>query len=232
MNKPNEEEAAGGDGDVEASAANQTKPEMTLKAIGETMENPAFTAGQLPALWRQAMEPGYILDERTKAWNYGISVMCLRCETFLQHAKIMVVLSGMPPWAWHLDDRMRNHAGNLFEQAGPEQLQQTLIFARQHPESWWTVREHILASAGPEQLTGPVVKQFDWCSAMTTCATMPDNGPDEHYKWRRIIEHIQQKLLDGSDAAWTVFLGIVEPGGHIGDTAELAKTIEQNQRPN
>ena len=228
MNKPNEEEQDA-DGPAGALDTNQAETVSSLKAIAETMAKPECTAEQLPELWQQVIR--HPVQLRARIWLDGVKAMYRRCTTYPQHTEIAVVLSGMSPWAWHTDAKIRNRAGNLFEQAGPEQLQQALIFARQHPESRWTVREHILASAGPEQLTGPVIEQFDWCSAMTTCATMPDNGPDEHYKWRLIIEHIQQQLLEDDKNAWVVFLGIVEPGGHIGDTAELANAIEQNQRP-
>ena len=226
MHKPNQQQNPDGDAPL---VTNQAKTGLTVQAIWETMKRPECTAEQLPALWQQVMEPGEtrLNCDRLDQWLRGIGAMYRRCETYPQHAKIAVVVSGMPNSAWRSDDWIMAQARNLLKQATPEQLQQALACGQQHPTGWWQPSDHILTWAAIEQLTGQILEQIDWNSGMAAEVTTPGDETTGHDRWRHIVEQIQQQLLDGDKNSWTVFHGIVEPGNNIGDSAELAKAIEQ-----
>lgn len=58
---------------------------------------------------------------------------------------------------------------------------------------------------------------------------VPDYAQVRSRRRQHIVEHVRQQLLDGDNDTWAVFLGIVETGHIIGETAVLANTIEQNR---
>ena len=223
---------------------------MRPETITETMQHPAFTPEQLPELWQQIetdRQQGIVPDNTRNRWNNGIEAMYRRCETYPQHAKLAVVLSGLPPVTWHNPLPVLHQGHNLLEQATPEQLLQALKHEQTHPEGWWTASNHILTRATTEQLTGPVIEQLQWEDGILDWATTPKNTAATHNpardparplariqqretalrsRCRHIVEHIQQHLLAEDSNAWNIFLGIVEPETIIGDTAELAHAIE------
>ena len=134
MNKPNEEE--NGAGDVELSVTNHAKPEMTLKAIAETMADPEFEAEQLPGLWQQITETGGapLNSLRQYQWKRGIETMFRRCSTYLQYTKLTAAVFELPPVAWYDADRVVAHGNDLLEKASPAQLQQALTWEQQRPD--------------------------------------------------------------------------------------------------
>ena len=227
MNKANQKPGSGS-----APNTNQADPVLAPQTITDTMENPAFEAEQLPELWQQAMGPdgAALTSERRDLWRHGIETMYRRCETYPQHAKLMVVLAGMLPGAWYDVGLSATQAHGLLKQATPEQIREALTWEQQHrPVGQGSVSNHVLAWAGIDQLTGPVIEQLSWNSGMATRATRPSDGTVAVHRVQRINEQIQNQLLDGDNNAWVVFLGIVEPGTRIGDAAELAKAIAQNR---
>ena len=226
MNKQNEENS--NSGAVGSAAEKQKKPGMTPQAITAAMENERLGPEQLPRLWRQALKPGEtaLPVPMLYRWRRGIDVMYQRCETYPQHTKLAVVLSGMPYNAWR-DEDVRTPAKELLHHATTEQLLQALAHGQQHPKSWWVPNDHVLSRANLEQLSRPVTEQLFWNEAMAFWVTKPDDEYDMCRRWRHVNEHIQNQLFDDDDA-WTVFLGIVGVGDNIGDTAELAKAIAQN----
>ena len=240
MHKP-EQQTDGDEDDAAPRDTDQTETGVVLQALTETMEHPEFTAEQLPELWHQTVgqhdtEPGETpLDRlRRDRWKQGIDAMYRRCATYPQYAQLAVILSAMPNSAWRDTGRIIHQSDELLEQATPTQLRQALIYEQQHPEGWWRASDHILASATVEQITGPVVEQLTWHDWFRIYATTPgirDIDPAfEDSKWRRvrhIVTHIQQQLCGGNDNTWAVFLGIVDRGTVIGETAELANTVEQ-----
>ena len=195
---------------------------MTPGKIAETIQHPGFTPEQLPELWKQIEA-----DSRNRGtwvdcwgrWDYG---MFMRCMTYLQHAKLWLILDGMSPAARHNHHWWTERGNDLFKQATPEQLLQALKHERQHPERDQQVSRHISASATIEQLTGAVIEQLPWDSMFL------EYGGDP---WRHIADHIQKTLLDGNENAWNIFLGIAEPGTPIGEAAVVAAAIENQHRP-
>ena len=212
---------------------------LTPQAITETMQHPEFGAEQLPELWQNAVEP-YVtysnwLDERVEAWDAGLAAMFERCETYPQHAKIRAVLAGMPDEAWYYSTGNTNRGDIMLQQASTEQLLEALTYEQQHmntqrhPTPYRAVTEQILLWAAADQLAEPVIDQLAWVDHFLGGETaLPDGGKNRR---RRIIGHTQQNLLEGNNHAWTVFLGIVEYGAVIGETAELALAIEHQHRP-
>ena len=209
----------------------QANTGLTPQAIWKTMNRPEFDAEQLPALWEQAMHPDEtrLNSERRDQWIHGIGAMYRRCETYPQHAKLAAILSGMAKSAWRSDEWIMNQADNLLKQATPEQLLQTLTREQQQPGGWWQANDHILTWADIDQLTGQILKQVDWTRRMVVAVDWPEEEITD--RWLHIVEQIRQQLLDGDSNAWNMFLGIIEPGHSIGETAEIAKAIEQEHRP-
>ena len=213
---------------------------MKPETVTETMNDPAFTPEQLPELWQQAVErtagepagepiTGRALKDR---WRNGIEAMYLRCETYLQHTKLALVLSRMPDSAWCETVPVMNHAIGLLKQAAPEQIQQALAHNKEDPGSWWLIYDDILRYATVEQLTGAVIAQLPWNNRMADWATKQETGTTEHdLRRRHIVEQIQQQLLGGNKHAWDVFCGIAEHGTPIDENAELALAIEHQHRP-
>ena len=222
MSKQNQDRGPAGDG-------------LSPEKITETMADPAFTPEQLPGLWQQIVEPDkspYCPD----GWESGIEAMYRRCETYSQYAILTIVLSEIPFMAWHQTDLIIDQADDLRRRATPEQLLQALVFEQQHRGHWWTASDHILDDATAEQLSGPVIEQIPWYDEFAERGTLPeDEIPEDdvigHARCRHIVEHIQKRLLGGDSNAWTVFCGIADNGTVIGETAELAATIEQQNRP-
>ena len=237
MNKQNEEETYSGDGDADVDAGpldgEQTKHGLTLQTIYETMKHPEFAAEQLPELWQQVADPGGtpLTRLRRDRWQHGIEAMYLRCETYPQHTKLAGVLNGLPPDAWHTTGWIMTQGRDLLQQATNGQLLHALAQEQQNPPEQQIASYHILMRAGVEQLTRQIVEQLTWRhSEPAAWAAMVENGPDDDRR-RHIAETIQQQLLEDNDNAWPVFLGIIEPGHTIGDTAALAAAIEQQHHP-
>ena len=138
----------------------------------------------------------------------------------------------MPRIAWKATEWIVAQADSLLTQATPEQLQQALIEAQQHPvNGWWSVHDHILGWAEPEQLTRQVVEQMPWCSWFRTYQDRNYDYVDAiSRRGEHIVRHVQQQLLEDDNDAWAIFLGIVETGSIIGITAELANAIAQKNR--
>ena len=206
---------------------------MAPQTITDTMENPAFEAEHLPELRQQATGPdrAALTSERRDLRRHGNETMYKRCETYPQHAKLMVVLAGMLPGAWYDAGLLATQAHDLLKQATPEQIREALRHEQQHhPTRQGPVNNHVLTWAGIDQLTGPVIEQLSRNSGMATRATRPSDGTDAVHPVQRINEQIQNQLLDGDNDTGVVFLGIVEPGTRIGAAVELAKTIEPQNR--
>ena len=222
--------------DTGGDARNHTTRSMTLRAITETMEQPGCMSEQLPTLWQRAIEPGNSPSGRAKAWTRGVGAMYRRCETYPQHAKLATVLAGLPPGAQHDDGWFAAQGDDLLRQATPAQIQQALEHDQPPKHGGWQVCDHVMMRATIEQLTGPVISQLRWQDWFLTGppAMMFQQNYDScaNQRARHVREHIQQKLLNSSKNAWTVFYGIVEPGNRIGETAVLAVAIEQQHRPN
>ena len=206
----------------------------------ETMEHPEFNTEQLPELWQQSM--GHVVTGTStcyELWNDGIEALYRRCETYPQHAQLARTLSGMPDDAWCDTGKIAAQADDLARQATPTEIQQALVHERQHPESWWKASDHILTWATDEQLTGEAIEQLPWNNHLLDYATTAEqlaamDPAFEQVRSRRrqhIVEHIQQQLLGGNSSAWVVFLGIIEPGTRIGDAAELANAVAQQNGP-
>ena len=240
MHKPNQKQDPGSD----AGTANTNK--TAQHPIIAAMEHPEFTPEQLPELWKQTKGPDDAHGGQMVAWGAGVETLYRRCETYPQHTKIAVILSGIPPNAWHKHTPWHDtgwavaQADDLAHQATPEQILQALAHEQQHPDGWWRASDHILMWATVAQLTGPVIEQLPWKNQLLDYATTAEQNQAtettdfEQVRSRRrqhIVEHIQQRLLGGDNNAWTVFLGIVEPGANVGDTAEIAKAVEQGRRP-
>ena len=227
MNKPNQQNADG-----PADTANVST--VSWQTITETMAHPTFTPEQLPALWQQAVEPGDMLAERDRAWNDGIEALYERCETYPQHTNLTVILAGMPAGTWHgATTAITAQVDALLRQATPEQLRQAIEYERQYSDGTWRTHSQIIASATLRQLTGAVIEQLEWRDSYLGYATAPwtrTEGTGRARRIRHIVEQIQQQLLEGSEAAWTVFLGIAGPGTRIGDAAELAVAVELQNR--
>ena len=231
MNKPEQQNADG-----PADTADASK--VSWQTITETMERPEFTPEQLPELWQQAVEPGGIRAGRVGAWNDGIETMYRRCETYPQHTKIAVILSGTPHGSWHETGWTVAQADDLAHQATPEQIQQALTCEQQHPGGWWRASDHILTWATVAQLTGQVIEQLPWNNRFLDYATTTEQyqAMEPHFEQarsrrrQRIVEHIQQRLLNGNNNAWAVFLGIVGQGTVIGSAIELANAVEHQYR--
>ena len=227
MNKPEQNLGSAGDG-------------MSPEKITEIMADPAFTAEQLPGLWQQiAGDDGAVATlDSMHHWCNGIETVFRRCDTYPQHAELAMTLSQMESAAWRFADWATDHCRDLFREAASEQLRQALTFEQQCPEGGWPVATDILAWATPEQLTGPVIAQFRWRSEFLgyTAAPVSWSLEDDFEHARtcrvsRIVEHVRQRLLDGDESAWTVFLGIAEGGVSIGEAAALANAIERQDSP-
>ena len=228
MNKPEQ------DTDVDDDV-NQTKHDKWLQTIAETIENPDTAAEQLPEIWRQATNPNgtwptQLLQER---WNDAVETMFRNAGTYPQHAKLAVALSETPPGAWQATGWIKNQAGELLKQATTDQVLQALEYDQEHPENRRRqVSDHVQIWADIEQLVGPVIAQLQWDDGLAAWADTPDDESIGSARDRqRIVETIQQELLNGDNNAWAVFRGIVEPGHSIGETAALAVAIEQQNRP-
>ena len=217
------------------------EPGPAPDTITESMNDPAFTADQLPALWLRAtvieaselVRRGGGLVQRRNSWRRGIENLFGRCETYPQHAAIMSILSSMPGDAWHDTEQTAQQGTELAEQATPDDIQHALAYEQQHPAGWWRVSDHIIPRATPEQLIGPVIEKLEWNGRFLpiAAARKPPTTETERDRWTRIVEHIQQRLLNGNDNAWAVFQGIVSRGTVIGEAAELANAIEHQRRP-
>ena len=231
MHKPERQNLAGD------NAKNQAETGSTAQAIYDNMNRTEFTPEQLPELWQQITEDGDIPADRARAWNNGVEAMYRRCETYPQHVKLARTLSGMQYSAWHTPSWDTQQAAELLRRATTAQIQQTLTYEQHHPSGWWSVSKHLLAWSTVGQLTGRIIEQLDWDSrtaawaATAAWATPRTDGGADRDRWWHIRGHIQQQLLEGDKHAWDVFLGIIEPGHSIGETAELAKAIEQQTRP-
>ena len=221
-------------GDIVVDPAN---PTTVREAIIDIMTDPTFTPEQLPELRQQILEAdGPVLKiSRGDSWNIGIDAMFRRCETYPQYVKLVSVLSGMDDDASRTTDWRIAQADLLARQATSEELLQALTWETQNPEGWWKASDHLVVRVAHDQLTGPVIEQLPWKNQLLDYATTAEQNQAtettdfEQVRSRRrqlIVEHIQQQLLGGDNNAWTVFLGIVEPGGSIGDAAELACAIE------
>ena len=214
------------------NAKSQTKTGLPARAIAETMNRPEFDAEQLPALWQQAREPGGMRADQRNAWRDGIETMFRRCSTYPQHTKLTAALFELPPVAWYDNTWIADQAHSLLRQATPKQLVQAIKYEqRHHPDGQIAVSNHIATWAKPEQITERIIKQLDWNAGMAAWSTTPDDGITTRDQWWHIRENIKQQLLGGDDDTWTVFLGIVEHGNNIGETAELAIAIGQQHRP-
>ena len=223
MTKP-EQHQDDGRGDSAAPA----ETGLTVEAITETMKDPAFTPEQLSGLWQRIeakIRAGSDDVECWIQWDAGIEAMYRRCGTYLQHATLAVALSEMPKDAWHETSRIIHQGKDLVEQATPEQLRQALEHEQQRPGKQRTASSYILSAATVDQLTGPVIEQLPWDDLMLI-GGRSHSALRDLARSRHIVEHVQQQLLGGNNA-WTVFLGIVEPGMLIGEAAELANIIEQ-----
>ena len=214
------------------SEQNVGEPAMTLQAITETMEHLGCGPEQLPELWQQATATGDMTAKQVNAWHSSIETLFRRCKTYPQHMKLVGVLCGLPNSPWYYTDWITEQAHSLLQQATHEQLLQALAHEQQQPGNQWQTSSHTVTRAGIGQLTGPVIAQLawdDWMRVWTSEKPIygPDDAPERH---QHISNHIQQNLLEGDENTWTIFLGIVEPGNNIGDTAALAVAIEQKQR--
>ena len=205
-----------------------------LAMITEHMQRPWFTPEQLPLLWLQITPTGgtAVDEHRRDRWLKGAAVLYRRCETYPQHTKLAVVLTGLPPAAWYNLSWVGQQADDLLMRATPEQLRQALEHEQQQPCGSWMVASQIMTQAAVEQLTGPVIEQLPWNSqVMAWAAALEAGTPDPGYRARHIVEHIQQRLLGGDMNAWTVFLGIIDEGAPIGEPAELAVAVARQKRP-
>ena len=225
-------------------SADQAKPEMTLKAIAETMTDPEFVAEQLPGLWQQITETGGapLNSLRQNQWKRGIETMFRRCSTYPQHTKLTAAVFELPPVAWYDADRAAARGNDLLEKAEPAQIREALTWEQQRPDGRQRASNHIVTWATIEQLTGPVIERLGWQERYLDYATTAEQyqalkpGSTDP-RIRHVVEHIQQELLGGNETAWTVFHGIIEPGDIIGGVAELANAIaqtngtKQQQRP-
>ena len=230
MNKP--EPNAGGGTALYTDRANTG---ITLEAIAETMEQPGFGPEHLPELWQQVtVQGGRHRRPRRDAWYDGIGKMYRRCETYSQYANLAAALSEMPSAAWHETGWAEAQADKLLQQASAEQLCHALAYEQNRPTVLWKASEDILAWATLEQLTRQVIDQYPWHDGFRLHTTTKPAAPDPYEPVQEdprrrtaqyIVEHVQQQL-QGDNNAWTVFLGIVEPGTVIGHCIELAKTIE------
>ena len=207
---------------------------LSPEKLIETMTDSGFTPEQLPALWQHYADQDLIPMSRARhdSWHDVIDNVYRRCETYPQHVEIAVVLSELPHSAWRRAGWLGDQINDLLKQAAPEQIQQALRHEQHHPAGWWAASPHILQRATVDQLTGPVIDQLQWEARIALCA---DDLPDltmEQRRRRHIVNHIQQRLLGSdSEGAWAVFCGIANDGTRIGDIAELANAIEQQNRP-
>ena len=227
MNKPEQKTATA------TTTANVAKPSLTLQEITETMENPGFDPEQLLELWKQLTGPdGKLLNsDRQNRWHNGIGAMYKRCTTYPQHTKLAGILNRLPPDAWYITGGIMTQAQRLLRRATPAQLLQALNYEQRHHPRRLAVSNQIITCADLIQLTKQIVGQLEWDSRIVAWATWPNHDTSDHDRWRRVSETIQQELLEGDTNAWHVFLGIAESGNTIGDIAELAKTIEHQNRP-
>ena len=227
MNKQKHEVA-----DAEQANAD-TNPGQLIVA---TMERPEFTPEQLPELWQQAVKPIVAvagkLGDRINAWNAGLEAMYGRCETYPQHIALELVLSELPRAAWHNEKPywITKQVNVLLRQATQEQLLAALTIDRQHqPNNRVSASRHIAAWAAVEKLTEQIVRQLKWSDEMASW--LADEPYSDSGQWRHVNDIIRQLLGDDNDA-WTMFLGIVEPGNTIGDVAELVGVIEPQKAAN
>ena len=99
--------------------------------------------------------------------------------------------------------------------------------------------------ADMEQLSGPVLAEYAWSDQFQEHANAARNGSDRgtnlpycnddetayiRDRTRHAVEVVQQQLLADNNNAWTMFLGIVDNGTLIGDAAQTALAIEQQNR--
>ena len=205
------------------------------------MNDPGFGPEQLSELWYQIIDeqhtPGgsrlQTLSARLDSWDAGIEAMYRRCETYPQHAKLVVTVAALPKGARHNPDEVRDRGDKLLEQATTEQILQALKYERQRLEEQPIISSHVLTQAIREELTlaWQVVEQLPWDDRLLTWAAAATAGTVEHDAWLRLVEVIQQHLLGGNENAWSMFLGIVEDGTLIGEAAALANAIEHQHRP-
>ena len=178
----NKQEQQGANGD------RHPKTGLTSQTITETMEHPGFGHEQLPKLWQQIENNGKTPrhgSDLFERWNEGLDTMYRRCETYLQHIQLSVVLSGLSPQAWHGPLWKTGTADNLIRHADPGQLQQAIKHERPHPHGWWPVTRQILRCATAEQLTGQVVEQLRWDERFLA----------EDLAWDKIEQLAENKVL-------------------------------------
>ena len=209
---------------------------MSPRKITATMKRRGYDPEQLPELWQQLTDDDGVVESGHRSrWCDGVEAMYRRCETYLQYLKITDAINGIPGCAKPPapgQAEIGRRGGDLLRQSAPEQLRQALAWAQQ--QSVFTrhiANSDILKCATVEQLTGPVIEQLQWNGVYADCGTPPGNEAPEHWRDRHIVAHIQQQLLGGDENAWNVFLGIVDGDTAIGDAAELARVIEQQDRP-
>ena len=214
MNKQNQNLDSAGDG-------------LSPEKIIEIMANPEFTAEQLPGLWQQIIQLAAIARPAPlicqERWCRGLDAMYRRCETYPQHAKLAVVLSGIPYTAymtgfdpWDKPGWLVEQAKNLVQQATSAQLLEALEYEQQNMGGWGPATADILAYITEEQLTDELVEQFPW--------------RDELFLRPDIFRQITV-LLRADMNAWIVFRGIVEVGQPVGEAVELTNAIVQKRRP-
>ena len=212
----------------------EAEPGLTVKEAAETTTQPGFGPEQLPDFWQRiAGTSGH-----KQLWRATVEALYERCETYPQYAALAATLSRMPDDAWYRGDQESVFGGPLVQQATPEQLIEAL--KHEHRSKMWKTTHHVLLHANDKQLTGPVIEQLEWDDWFHNVATGQNvDGTDYGYlgkiDWERrvgrIVEHIQQRLLRGNQDAWDIFCGVAGPGNPIGETAELALAIEQQNRP-
>ena len=224
MNKQNQNLDSAGDG-------------LSPEKITEIMANPEFTAEQLPGLW-QRVEPNIqaaaSADDFWARWCDGVADMYERCETYPQYVVLDATLDALPDTSLHVTLCVVGRGQDLFKQASSVQLVHALQVAQKHPGQVDLVSNHIVDWATDEQLVPAVIDLLSWDDQILVAAAAPDAAtPESNFgralarRQRRIVEYVQQRLLKGDKDAWAVFLGIVSDGTLIGDAAELANAIEQ-----
>ena len=214
-----------------------------LEGIMNSMEHPSFTPEQLPELWQLVTETEPGRRGRIKRWNHEIGEMCQRCDTYPQYAQLCTVLSGTHSSVWSNTWEIAAHGDDLLSRATTEHLIEALRYEQKHPGGWWKASDHIRLRAGTEQLTGPVIAEFAWTEQFRKYANVHadraiglqhnTDGNTAHVlnRTRHALELVRQHLLAGDNNAWKIFLGIVDKGTLIGDTAKLANAIERRNSP-
>ena len=226
-------------------------------ATAATMEHHGFDVEQLPEIWQQVNEERRIrngLYESSTAWNAQLAALrlwdeqveylLLRCETYTQYSQLTAILADLPE---NKRFRTDTHGKALVPQATAEQIAVALKNVRQRPEALATMQTLIMEHAVTVQITGPVVQRMAWDGLLpvaAVCSTRPRHKPGNYeaasnyeqtlranyLQARHVIEIIQNELLGKNSQTWNAFLETVNNGDNIGDTAELAVTIEQQHR--